>query len=178
MALAPGGQIAIRDIVMETDRTRPREGALFAINMLVNTAAGGTFTFDEYAEDLQSAGFIQPQMLVRHEGMNAVIGAKAVNEKEAPLGLRTKRSLFVFRVRRARKKRVSDFFFGFRLFVFQLFRGLILHVGKTFLELDDPLAQRPHDAGQAVAEQKNGDDHDNQQVGGAKSAHKKIPRQK
>ena len=36
-ALTPGGQIAIRDVVMEPSRTRPRDGALFAINMLVNT---------------------------------------------------------------------------------------------------------------------------------------------
>ena len=75
-ALSPGGRIAIRDIVMESDRTRPRDGALFAINMLVNTATGGTFTFEEYAEDLKSAGFVEPQLLVRHEGMNAVVGAR------------------------------------------------------------------------------------------------------
>jgi hypothetical protein len=78
----------------------------------------------------------------------------------------------MFRVKSAIKKRTSNFFFCFRLFVFQLFGGLILHVGKAFLEFDDPLAERTHHARQAVAEQKNGDDHDNQQVGGAKSAHK------
>jgi trans-aconitate methyltransferase len=75
-ALAPSGRIAVRDIVMEADRTRPRDGALFAINMLVNTATGGTFTADEYAEDLRSAGFVEPQLLVPHEWMNAVIGAR------------------------------------------------------------------------------------------------------
>jgi SAM-dependent methyltransferase len=75
-ALAPGGRIAVRDIVMEPDRTRPRDGALFAINMLVNTANGGTFTLDEYAADLQAAGFADPQLLVPHEGMNAVVGAR------------------------------------------------------------------------------------------------------
>jgi hypothetical protein len=75
-ALASGGQIGIRDIVMEPGRTRPRDGALFAVNMLVNTATGNTFTFEEYAEDLKSAGFTDPQLLVRHEGMNAVVGAR------------------------------------------------------------------------------------------------------
>ena len=55
-ALVPGGRIAIRDIVMEPCRTQPRDGALFAINMLVNTETGGTFTFEEYAEDLRAAG--------------------------------------------------------------------------------------------------------------------------
>ena len=74
-ALVPGGRIALRDVVMEPCRTEPRDGALFAINMLVNTDTGGTFTFDEYAEDLQAAGFINPHLLVRHEAMNSVVTA-------------------------------------------------------------------------------------------------------
>lgn len=36
-ALEAGGRIAIRDILMEPDRTRPVMGALFAVNMLVAT---------------------------------------------------------------------------------------------------------------------------------------------
>ena len=74
-ALAPGGRIGIRDVVMEPDRTQPREGALFAINMLVNTETGGTFTFAEYAEDLQAAGFEKPLLAVKHEAMNSVVVA-------------------------------------------------------------------------------------------------------
>lgn len=74
-ALKPGGQIAIRDVVMEDDRTHPREGSLFAINMLVNTETGGTFTFGEYAEDLEAAGFENPQLVVKHEAMNSVVAA-------------------------------------------------------------------------------------------------------
>lgn len=75
-ALAPGGRIAIRDIVMEPCRTQPREGALFAINMLVNTDTGGTFTLEEYAEDLKAAGFENPRLLVKHEAMNSVVVAE------------------------------------------------------------------------------------------------------
>ena len=52
----PGGKITVRDVVMEPCRTEPLEGALFAINMLVNTNTGGTFTFEEYAEDLRARG--------------------------------------------------------------------------------------------------------------------------
>jgi hypothetical protein len=74
-ALEPRGQIAIRDIVMEPCRTRPREGALFAINMLVNTESGGTFTFEEFAEDLKAAGFVNPRMAVSVETMNSVVVA-------------------------------------------------------------------------------------------------------
>ena len=56
-ALTPGGRIAIRDILMEEDRTRPVAGALFAVNMLVATQGGGTFTLAELREDLVAAGF-------------------------------------------------------------------------------------------------------------------------
>lgn len=72
-ALVPGGQIAIRDVVMDPDRTRPVFGALFAVNMLVNTERGGTFTFAEIAEDLQAAGFTGPQLRVRAEDMSSVV---------------------------------------------------------------------------------------------------------
>lgn len=72
-ALQPGGKIAVRDVVMEPSRTRPVLGAMFAINMLVNTATGGTFTFEELAEDLRAAGFADPELRIQHEAMNSVI---------------------------------------------------------------------------------------------------------
>ncbi len=74
--MTPGGRIAIRDIVMAPCRTEPVQGALFAINMLVNTESGGTFTFDEYAEDLRAAGFQNPQLAVEDEGMCSVVVAE------------------------------------------------------------------------------------------------------
>jgi SAM-dependent methyltransferase len=74
-ALAPQGRIAIRDIVMDPCRTSPRDGALFAINMLVNTESGGTFTFEEFAEDLRAAGFVEPRLSVSGETMNSVVMA-------------------------------------------------------------------------------------------------------
>jgi len=75
-ALEPGGTIGIRDLVMEADRTRPLMGALFAINMLVNTASGMTYTMEEIAEDLCSAGFVEPRLSVPSEDMNAVVEAR------------------------------------------------------------------------------------------------------
>jgi predicted O-methyltransferase YrrM len=74
-ALAPGGRIAIRDIVMQPDRTQPRDGALFAVNMLVNTDTGGTFTLAEIASDLRAAGFADPEWVLRDEGMQSVVVA-------------------------------------------------------------------------------------------------------
>lgn len=72
-ALEPEGAIAIRDVVMTADRTRPLAGALFAVNMLANTATGGTFTFAELAEDLQAAGFREPRLAVQDDAMNSVV---------------------------------------------------------------------------------------------------------
>ena len=74
-ALEPGARIAVRDVVMEPCRTRPPMGALFAINMLVNTESGGTFTFDELAEDLRTAGFRDPELTIPSVEMSAVVSA-------------------------------------------------------------------------------------------------------
>jgi len=74
-ALAVGGRIALRDILMEESRTRPVAGALFAVNMLVATPGGGTFTFAELREDLAAAGFVQAAVLREDEAMNSVVVA-------------------------------------------------------------------------------------------------------
>ena len=55
-ALAPGGRVVIQDFILEPDRTRPRQAVLFAINMLVGTEAGGTYSEEEYASWLTAAG--------------------------------------------------------------------------------------------------------------------------
>ena len=39
-ALAPGGRVAIREFILDPDRAGPPAAALFALNMLVGTAAG------------------------------------------------------------------------------------------------------------------------------------------
>ena len=69
-ALLPGGRLLIRDFVMDESRTRPAEGALFALNMLVNTRGGDTYTFPEIKHSLEEAGFVNvtivrqgPQMM-------------------------------------------------------------------------------------------------------------------
>ncbi|MBN1442816.1 MAG: methyltransferase domain-containing protein [Planctomycetes bacterium] len=75
-ALQPGGRIAVRDIVMDPERTRPMRGALFAVNMLVGTDGGGTFTFDELREDLESAGFTDVVQIREDEWMDSVLLAQ------------------------------------------------------------------------------------------------------
>ncbi|MEW6071752.1 MAG: methyltransferase [Planctomycetota bacterium] len=75
-ALVPGGRILVRDAVMDDSRTSPVFGALFAVNMLVATAGGGTFTLSEIRADLEAAGFAGVQLLRADEAMYAVVGAR------------------------------------------------------------------------------------------------------
>jgi predicted O-methyltransferase YrrM len=74
-ALEPGGLILIRDIVMDASRLRPAAGAMFAVNMLVNTRGGGTFTFTELRDDLSAAGFTKVRLLRRGQWMDSVVCA-------------------------------------------------------------------------------------------------------
>jgi len=66
-ALVPGGRIIIRDHIMEPDRTRPRDGAIFAVNMLVATRGGNTYTFEEIHAGLVQAGFVRVRLLQQGE---------------------------------------------------------------------------------------------------------------
>ncbi len=74
-ALVPGGRIVIRDHVMSEDRTGPRAGALFAINMLAATEAGRTYTFPEIAAGLEQAGFRNIRLVRPGEAMDALVEA-------------------------------------------------------------------------------------------------------
>jgi precorrin-6B methylase 2 len=74
-ALEPGGRILIRDIIMEPSRTSPQAGALFAVNMLVGTEGGSTFTFEELKEDLEAAGFARVAVARQAEDMSSVLSA-------------------------------------------------------------------------------------------------------
>jgi predicted O-methyltransferase YrrM len=56
-ALAPGGRIVVQDFILNPDRTGPRMAALFALNMLVGTEHGDTYTEEEYSSWLRDAGF-------------------------------------------------------------------------------------------------------------------------
>ncbi len=75
-ALAAGGALVIRDVVMDISRTHPPMGALFAVNMLVGTEAGNSYTLPEYRDDLTRAGFTDIELLHEDEGMNSLIRAR------------------------------------------------------------------------------------------------------
>jgi ubiquinone/menaquinone biosynthesis C-methylase UbiE len=58
-ALASGGNIAIAEILADAGRNGPLPALLFAVNMLVNSECGDTFTLEEITDWLYSAGFQQ-----------------------------------------------------------------------------------------------------------------------
>jgi 3-hydroxy-5-methyl-1-naphthoate 3-O-methyltransferase len=62
-ALAPGGTIVIAEFVPNDARTGPPAPLIFAVNMLVNTTEGDTFTFAEMSQWLREAGFTKPRQL-------------------------------------------------------------------------------------------------------------------
>ena len=62
-ALAPGGTIAIMEFLVNDRRTAPPVSLLFAVNMLVNSEAGDTFSFKEIRGWLREAGFVEPRLL-------------------------------------------------------------------------------------------------------------------
>jgi len=56
-ALAPGGTIVIAEFLVDAERSSNVMGLLFDVNMLVNTANGGTYSFEEIRGWLEDAGF-------------------------------------------------------------------------------------------------------------------------
>jgi SAM-dependent methyltransferase len=62
-ALAPGGVIAIAEMVPNEQRTGPAHALIFAVNMLVHTDAGDAYTFGEISSWLRDAGFANPREL-------------------------------------------------------------------------------------------------------------------
>jgi SAM-dependent methyltransferase len=56
-ALAPGGTIAIAEILVDADRKGPLPALIFAVNMLVNSDQGDAFSLGEISGWLREAGF-------------------------------------------------------------------------------------------------------------------------
>lgn len=80
-ALDPGGTLIIRDHIMDESRTNPPAGALFALNMLVNTEAGDTYTFREVKDTLEAAGFVEVKLIMSGKEMDCLVEAIKSNQK-------------------------------------------------------------------------------------------------
>ena len=74
-ALPTGGKLAIRDALLEPDRTAPVFGTMFAMNMAANTESGMVYTYDEIKEDLEKSGFTDVKLAIATETMNSVVTA-------------------------------------------------------------------------------------------------------
>jgi predicted O-methyltransferase YrrM len=74
-AMVPGGRIIVRDHLMSADRTSPRFGTIFAVNMLCGTSGGNSYTFDEIAAGLTEAGFVRPRVLCEDTIMDGLVEA-------------------------------------------------------------------------------------------------------
>jgi len=75
-ALAPRGRLVIQDFILEPDRTAPKSAALFALNMLVGTRGGSTYTEAEYADWLREAGFENVQHVCLPGPSGLIIGRR------------------------------------------------------------------------------------------------------
>ena len=62
-ALQPGGRPALIEFIPNPDRVSPPAAASFSLTMLTSTPAGDTYTFDEYRQMLQDAGFGNAEMV-------------------------------------------------------------------------------------------------------------------
>jgi 3-hydroxy-5-methyl-1-naphthoate 3-O-methyltransferase len=62
-ALGSGGTVAIGEWLVNDERTGPLNGLIFAVNMLVNTERGDTFSFNEIKRWLEEAGFKKARKL-------------------------------------------------------------------------------------------------------------------
>jgi (2Fe-2S) ferredoxin/SAM-dependent methyltransferase len=62
-ALAPDGRVVVQDFIVDDGGTAPQHAALFAINMLVGTEAGQTYSEAEYRGWLQDAGFASVRLV-------------------------------------------------------------------------------------------------------------------
>ncbi|MFP5229721.1 MAG: methyltransferase [Acidobacteriota bacterium] len=61
-ALASGGTIAVQEFLVNKERTGPINGLFFAVNMLVNTQEGNTWSFEEIGAWLEEAGFTDARL--------------------------------------------------------------------------------------------------------------------
>jgi precorrin-6B methylase 2 len=74
-ALEPGGRIVVRDHVLSADRTGPKPGALFAVNMLAGGGGGNSYTYDEISDALTQGGFTRIRLVHPDERMDGVVEA-------------------------------------------------------------------------------------------------------
>lgn len=72
-----GGRVVVQDFIMEENRIEPVMGAQFALNMLVNTEKGDTFTESEIISWMEKAELDGIKRVNTSFGADMIIGVKA-----------------------------------------------------------------------------------------------------
>lgn len=75
-ALRSEGRLVIVDFIMDENRIFPAFGAMFALNMLVNTPGGDTYTEEEIRSWMSGAGFTNIRRINTDEESDILIGRK------------------------------------------------------------------------------------------------------
>jgi SAM-dependent methyltransferase len=75
-ALNPKASLVVQDFIMDENRTEPPGGAFFALNMLVGTAAGDTYTESEIRDWMKEAGLCDINKVETPFGSAQVRGRK------------------------------------------------------------------------------------------------------
>jgi hypothetical protein len=72
--------VAIHDFLPNEERTGPEWPLLFAVNMLVATESGSTYTFGEFSAWLRGAGFVDIRKLPVQDSSTVVLARKPVKK--------------------------------------------------------------------------------------------------
>lgn len=75
-ALTSGGKLAVHDFILNDQRTWPGSAAIFAVNMLVNTQEGNSFTEQEYRNWMKGAGFRSVEFRRLAKGSDLLLATK------------------------------------------------------------------------------------------------------
>lgn len=73
-SLNPGGQLVVSDFIMDPTRTKPAFGAIFSLNMLVNTQNGDTYTKSEILTWMKNAGLTDIKKKQIDQNVSLMIG--------------------------------------------------------------------------------------------------------
>jgi ubiquinone/menaquinone biosynthesis C-methylase UbiE len=82
-ALKKGGRVVIADMLPDEERCQATFPLLFAVNMLVNTENGDTFTLGEYRHWLEASGFRQVRALNVPGPSPVIVAIKAHSKMHA-----------------------------------------------------------------------------------------------
>ncbi|MDW7645565.1 MAG: methyltransferase [Desulfuromonadales bacterium] len=78
-ALMPGGELILHEFLIEDNRTRPLQAALFAVHMLVMTGVGRTYAGGELSVWMGEAGFTDVRVQQVSDDTSVVRGRKPVS---------------------------------------------------------------------------------------------------